>query len=86
MPTFRFKKSLWIILGLLALVFVLFPAFARFYTDYLWFDALDLTSVFWTRILPQWLLFAVAAAAAFVIFSFSWLRARRGAKKLDTTG
>lgn len=86
LPSFRFRKSLWIILGLLVLSFVLFPAFARFYTDYLWFEALDLTSVFWTRIIPQWILFAVAAAAAFLIFAFSWLRARRGAKKLDESG
>ncbi|MGC9491041.1 MAG: UPF0182 family protein, partial [Thermovirgaceae bacterium] len=86
LPSFKFKKSLWIILGLLILAFVLFPAFARFYTDYLWFDALDLTSVFWIRIIPQWILFAVATAAAFLVFAFSWIRARKGAKKLDTNG
>ncbi len=86
LPSFKFKKSLLVILGLLILAFVLFPAFARFYTDYLWYDALDLTSVFWTRIIPQWILFAVATVAAFLIFSFSWLKARRGAKKLDEKG
>jgi len=86
LPSFKFKKGLWIILGLLILAFVLFPAFARFYTDYLWYGALDLTSVFWTRIIPQWILFAVATAAAFLVFVFSWIRARRGAKKLDTNG
>ena len=86
MPTFRFKKSLWIILGLLVLAFILFPAFARFYTDYLWFDALEFSSVFWTMILPQWVLFAVATAVAFVVFSTIWISARRGAKKLDEAG
>jgi len=80
-PPLKFKKGIWIILGALLLLAVIVPATATFYTDLLWFRERGLLQVFWTRLLPQWVLFAAAAAAAFVIFSLNWLRARRSAMR-----
>ncbi|HOG14739.1 MAG TPA: UPF0182 family protein, partial [Synergistales bacterium] len=77
----KVKKGIWIILGALLLLAVIVPATATFYTDLLWFRERGLLQVFWTRLLPQWVLFAAAAAAAFVIFSLNWLRARRSAMR-----
>lgn len=74
-PSFRLHKKLLAFFGVVLALFIIFPAFATFYTDLLWFDALDLTGVFWTRLLPQWFLLAAAGAAAFVILSINWLRA-----------
>jgi len=83
-PSFRIHKKLLALFGVVFALFIIFPAFATFYTDLLWFDALDLTGVFWTRLLPQWFLLAAAGAAAFVILSINWLRALKvAASQLD---
>jgi uncharacterized membrane protein (UPF0182 family) len=77
----RFRKSVWILFGIVLLLAVVIPATATFYTDMLWFRERGLSQVFWTRLIPQWILFAIAAAAAFLIFSLNWLKARRSAIK-----
>ncbi|HPQ77767.1 MAG TPA: UPF0182 family protein [Synergistales bacterium] len=77
----RFRKSVWILFGIVLLLAVVIPATATFYTDMLWFRERGLSQVFWTRLIPQWILFAVAAVAAFAIFSLNWLKARRSAIK-----
>ena len=80
-PALRFKKSVWIIFGLVLLLAIVIPATATFYTDMLWFKARGLSQVFWTRLIPQWVLFAAATLAAFAIFSLNWLKARKAAVK-----
>ena len=39
-----------------------------FYTDWLWYDSLELTSVFFTRIIASLGLFAVGAVAFWLFF------------------
>ena len=80
-PSLKVKKGIWIILGALLLLVVIVPATATFYTDLLWFRERGLSQVFWTRLLPQWVMLAAAAVAAFAIFSLNWLRARRSAMR-----
>ena len=86
LPSFKFKKSLSILLGLLVLSTIFFPAFTKFYTDLLWFQARGLSAVFWKQILPQWGLFAAAGIGAFVVLSISWLLARKSAASMDIEG
>ena len=79
MPALKMKKSVWILFGLVLLLAIVIPATATFYTDMLWFRARGLSQVFWTRLIPQWILFAIATLIAFAIFSVNWLKARRAA-------
>lgn len=78
-PALKMKKSVWILFGLVLLLAIVIPATATFYTDMLWFRARGLSQVFWTRLIPQWILFGVASLIAFAIFSVNWLKARRSA-------
>ncbi|HDQ93684.1 MAG TPA: UPF0182 family protein [Synergistetes bacterium] len=78
-PPLRFKKSVWALFGVVILLAIVIPATATFYTDMIWFRAKGFSQVFWTRLIPQWILFFLAAAAAFLFFSVNWLRARKGA-------
>ncbi len=80
-PQLKMKKSVWILFGILLLLAVVIPATATFYTDMLWFKARGLSQVFWIRLIPQWILFAIATLTAFAIFSVNWLKARRSAVK-----
>jgi hypothetical protein len=78
-PPLRFKKSVWVLFGIVILLAIVIPATATFYTDMIWFRAKGFSQVFWTRLIPQWILFAIAAATAFLFFSLNWLRARKSA-------
>jgi len=78
-PPLKLKKGVWILFGIVILLAVVIPATATFYTDMLWFRAKGFSQVFWTRLIPQWILFALAAATAFLFFSLNWLRARKSA-------
>ncbi len=83
-PKFKFplNKPLTIILGVLAVLTLLIQASAGFLTDLYWFQALGLTSVFWTRILPQWGLLALASAAAFAVLWGSFRMASKRAERI----
>jgi uncharacterized protein len=72
------KDGKFRILGLIliVLVFLIFsPPFARFYTDYLWFQSLDQTAVFVRRIFARAELAGIAGlvASAFLIFNWTLL-------------
>jgi len=59
-----------IILGVLVVAFVIFTGF---YTDLLWFDSLDMSSVFTTQIYTKVGLFlAFAVVMALVVFAVMW--------------
>lgn len=71
-----FGRLLWVaVIGIIAF-FVIFSNIAGFYTDLLWFRALDLTRVFWVSLLPRWILFIVAFVVAAAIVLGNWLGAR----------
>lgn len=62
-----FSRRTLFLLALLLIVAVGLPMIASFLADYYWYEAEHLTSVFWTRLLPQWALLGVFSAVAFVI-------------------
>ena len=59
-------KTVVLLLCLAVLIF-LFPALANFLADYYWYEAEKLTSVFWARLLPQWILLGAFSALAFAV-------------------
>ena len=64
---FNLSKRTVILLALLMAVVVGLPLLAGFLTDYYWFDAEGISSVFWTRLLPQWVLLVLFSALAFAL-------------------
>jgi len=62
-----FGKKTYFLLALLLIFAIVLPLSANFIADYWWFEAEKIASVFWTRLLPQWALLIVFAAAAFAI-------------------
>ena len=65
----------WLLLPFLALI--LFNTVLGFYTDWLWYDSLALTSVFFTRIIASLGLFAVGAVGFWLFFVVNVMVARR---------
>ena len=65
----------WMLLPFLALI--LFNTVLGFYTDWLWYDSLKLTSVFFTRIGASLGLFAAGAVSFWLIFVVNVLLVRR---------
>lgn len=59
------------------LVLILFNTVLGFYTDWLWYDSLELTRVFFTRIGASLGLFAGGALAFWLVFVFNVLLIRR---------
>ncbi|MGH9849736.1 MAG: UPF0182 family protein, partial [Blastocatellia bacterium] len=67
------RSRLWLILALLAVVVIAWPAWAGIYTNWLWFDQLGYQTVFKTTLLTKALLgFAVGLITAAVV----WLNFR----------
>ncbi len=59
------RKVLLIVVGVFLLLFLLFMLLSGFYTDLLWFQSLQLSSVFWTALKAQ--------AGVFLFFSLLFL-------------
>lgn len=75
------KKTLTI--GALLLFLLLgLPALASFLVDYYWFQAEGLSSVFWTQLLPQWVLLGLFGLLAFGMLATTFLMARSRSLKL----
>ena len=58
-----------------AAVFLLLLGLSRivdFYTDLLWYESQGLSSVFWRRIAPQVVIFAVCSVVTAVVYLFNW--------------
>lgn len=72
-----FGKPAALVLGTLFILFFLIRLSAGFLTDLYWFRALGLSSVFWTRIIPQWVLLALASLSAFAVLFWSYRTALR---------
>ena len=63
------------LLGILILLFIiclLSPTFARFYTDYLWFESLDLAQVFGRRITASLALVGAATLISVAFLLLNW--------------
>ena len=76
------SKPMLILLGILAVTTLIVQASAGFLTDLYWFQARNLSSVLWTRLLPQWGLLAVAFVAAFLALFASLKLARKKAGEI----
>jgi hypothetical protein len=74
------RRYLWILLPILILLS--FGRILNFYTDWYWYDSLNLSSVFFTRYWSSAGLFAAGALVAFLFFAGNVLLARR----LEPTG
>lgn len=69
-----------VVLPIVILAVVLgFVPFVRFYTDFIWYDALGYAAVFWKKFWPQWLLFGFVFILSLGIIRFSLMRARKTA-------
>jgi uncharacterized protein len=64
------RRVRWALVGILAgfVLLLVMPAIARRLTDWLWYSEIGFERVFFTKIVAQWLLGAVAAAIAFAVF------------------
>jgi len=73
-------RRFWILLPLLLVLFIAWPAFARFYTNWLWFDSLGFSAVFRTRILTRITLFLGSSLLFFAFLAFNWISAWKRSK------
>ncbi len=69
------RRFLWIVIPIL--IFLFFNRIVSFYADWFWYDSLQLTSVFFTRLWSSMGLFAVGALTAFLFFAANVVIARR---------
>ena len=61
------RRLLWPVLGFL--IIFLGSRILGYYTDWLWFDSLDLTSVYFTRIFASGIIFVVSAALFWLLLA-----------------
>ena len=66
----RARTVTLVVVGIVVLLILSARAIAGFFTDYLWFDSLGVTSVWRTRLLTQ---FVLGAAFSIGFFAFLWL-------------
>jgi len=71
------NKGCTVALVLLGGVVILALALLNFYTDLLWFEAVGLASLLWTRVVTEWLLFFAAWLIAALVLFANWQLARR---------
>lgn len=69
------RRILWIVLPLLLLIF--FNRLVSFYTDYIWYDSLDLSEVFVTRWYASLALFVVSSLVFWLFLAVNVWIARR---------
>jgi len=69
------KRFLWFLLPLLLLIS--FNRIVSFYTDLVWYDSIDLSSVFFTRIYASLALFVAGALIFWLFFAANIVLARR---------
>jgi uncharacterized protein len=71
------RVGLWVVLGVVLAVIVLFGVGLDLWTDALWFTSVGFDTVFWTRVGAQLGLFAVGLLAALaILLSNLWLAGR----------
>ncbi|HWX56529.1 MAG TPA: UPF0182 family protein [Verrucomicrobiae bacterium] len=73
----RRARRLLIILAVIAVVVVGSRIFSSYYVDALWFGSLGFGDVFWKKLDIQWVVFAIFAAATFLVLYGSFLALKR---------
>ncbi|MFQ5857172.1 MAG: UPF0182 family protein, partial [Anaerolineae bacterium] len=76
LPKLPIGRAFWVLIIAIIAFFVVFSSLAELYTDLLWFQARDLTRVFWVSLLPRWILFVLAIVVALLLIGGSWWGAR----------
>ncbi|MFZ0310934.1 MAG: UPF0182 family protein [Candidatus Sulfotelmatobacter sp.] len=76
-PTARRRRSLFLILAVLAAIFFGGRTALSYYVDVLWFGSLGYGDVFWRTLTLQWGIFAGFTAATFVILYGAFLALKR---------
>ncbi|MGB8912690.1 MAG: UPF0182 family protein [Candidatus Sulfotelmatobacter sp.] len=71
------RRRFLVILVVLAVIFFAGRAALSYYLDLLWFDSLGYAQVFWKTLNLQWEIFALFAAATFLILYGSFLTLKR---------
>ena len=71
------NKGYLITIALLFVLVVLLFFGLDLYTDLAWLETLGITSVFWRRIVTEWLLFILAWVVASVVLTGNWWLARK---------
>jgi len=71
------NKGCMLAIATLVAALLIVTSLLDLYTDVAWFETLGFTSILWTRIISQWLLFIVAWLVAVVVLAINWLLARR---------
>lgn len=80
------RLRLWLLLALALVLFIVWPAFAGFYTDWLWFQEVGYQTVFTTTLKAKLLLGASGAILAAVFFWANVQLALRVSGKLGRAG
>ncbi len=76
-PRPRNRRRLFIIIGILAVIFFGGRAGLSYYVDLLWFRSLDYSAVFWKTLSLQWGIFVAFTATTFVILCGAFLALKR---------
>jgi len=76
----------WLVLLLIAVVLFTGRGWVSYYVDALWFGSLGYTAVFWRALALQWGIFAVSAAATFLILYATFLTLKRTDFTADPQG
>ena len=71
------RRWLWLIVLLLVVIFFGGGSWLSYYVDALWFGSLGYAAVFWRTMALQWGIFAVSAAATFLILYATFLLLKR---------
>lgn len=74
-PEFNGRRFLWILLPILILIF--FSRILSFYTDWYWYDSLNFSAVFFTRLWSSFGLFLAAATTFWFFLAINIVIARR---------
>jgi uncharacterized membrane protein (UPF0182 family) len=72
------RRAIRVLLGLLVLVLIVFPAMMRFAADLFWFQEIGYQRVFTTELVTKFLLFAMVAVVAYSALAVNIRVARRG--------
>ncbi len=81
-----FRWRTWLVGALIALVLLVWPAWAGFYTDWLWFNELGYQAVFSTVLTTKLIAGAVGGLAAALVFWLSLQAALRVSRQAGATG
>ncbi|HLI63547.1 MAG TPA: UPF0182 family protein [Terriglobales bacterium] len=76
-PPFVRRRWLWLVLGVIALIFFGGQSWLSYFVNSLWFGSLGYAEIFWKSLGLQWGIFAVSAVATFLFVYVTFLILKR---------